>query len=107
MNPIIQQYFTAFAAKDLITLSELYSDNIVLWEWGQNIFMGKQEVLAANQQLFESTQHLMVTVQGYASNEDHHYCELSIVLDDALISVVDVIVTNEGKITSVQAYRGF
>jgi ketosteroid isomerase-like protein len=107
MNNIIQEYFKAFSNKDLSTLEQLYDSSVILWEWGQNIFVGKSEVLKANMELFNSTEQLMVTVQGYANNGSKHYCEIGILLNNKLISVVDVITVTDNKITSIQAYKGF
>lgn len=107
MNSIVQKYFTAFSKKDLSTLSELYGEDVVLWEWGQRVFMGKQEVLTANEELFKSSEQLAVLVQGYAESDDKFYVELGIMLDDRVVSVLDVITLKNDKIVSVQAYRGF
>jgi ketosteroid isomerase-like protein len=111
MHPIIKKYLVAFAAKDLDTLAEVYHDNVVLWEWGEHIFMGKQNVLNANKQLFSGTENFGVVIQSNGSvttaDEDRHMVEMSILFDNKMISVVDVITIYEDKIFSIQAYRGF
>lgn len=107
MHETIQKYFTAFSNKDIETLTTLYQDNVVLWEWGERVFMGKKDVLAANENLFTSSEQLAVLIQGYAEASDKYYVELSIMLDEGLISVLDVITLKDDKIVSVQAYRGF
>jgi ketosteroid isomerase-like protein len=109
MNDILTQYFAAFAAKDLSTLATLYDDDVVLWEWGTNVMMGKADVLAANRQLFDSVTTLRVMVHGHAPFDDtgKSCTELSLFLDQHMISVVDVIQVVDGKIRSVSAYRGF
>jgi ketosteroid isomerase-like protein len=107
MNEIVKAYFTAFSAKDITTLEQLYHDDVVLWEWGQRVFMGKAEVLEANTQLFNSSERLNLLVQSSASDGNKHFCELSIILDEKLISVLDVITLQDNKIITVQAYRGF
>lgn len=108
MNEIIKDYFSAFAKKDLKKLAELYDENVVLWEWGTNIFMGKEQVLAANLQLFESVEELKVLIHSHAPADlEKSFTELMIFLDKQMISVVDVITTHNGKITTITAYRGF
>jgi hypothetical protein len=69
--------------------------------------MGKAEVLEANTQLFNSSERLNLLVQSSASDGNKHFCELSIILDEKLISVLDVITLQDNKIITVQAYRGF
>jgi ketosteroid isomerase-like protein len=109
MNDIITQYFTAFAAKDISTLATLYDDDVVLWEWGTNIFMGKEEVLAANRQLFDEVTDLRIMVHHHGQEDaaGKSCTELAIFLDHHMISVVDVIQIMDGKIRSISAYRGF
>lgn len=109
MKPIVEQYFKAFANKDLETLSTLYDDNVVLWEWGENIFMGKEQVLAANKSLFDIENELRVMVQRSAEVDEYaSFHELMIhVSDNRMVTVVDVITVFENKITNVTAYRGF
>jgi len=91
MNDLVKKYFAALSNKNLTTLSELYHDDVVLWEWGQRVFIGKEEVLKANEELFSSSETLTVLVQTSATDGDKHYCELSIILDEKLISVLDAI----------------
>lgn len=107
MNQIIKAYFTAFTNKNLPALDALYHDDVVLWEWGQRVFLGKDKVLAANAELFSSAEHLVILFQSHAEAENKHYCEISIAMDDKMISVLDIITLQDDKIISVQAYRGF
>jgi len=109
MKPIVEQYFKAFANKDLNTLAELYDDNVVLWEWGENIFMGKENVLKANESLFQTETDLRLIVQRSAeADEFSSFHELMIHLsNNRMVTVVDVITIINDKITNVTAYRGF
>jgi hypothetical protein len=108
MHTLVEQYLAAFTTKNLDKLAELYHDDVVLWEWSEHIFTSKEKVLAANKSLFEGTKRLSLVIQGDASvNAEKHMVELSILLDDKMISVVDVINIHEDKIHSILAYRGF
>ena len=107
MNKIVEEYFKAFSNKDLTTLSELYHNDVVLWEWGTHVYMGKPQVLEANAVLFNSAERVTVLLQKSSSQENNHFCELVILLDDKIVSVVDVITIVDDKIISIQAYRGF
>lgn len=108
MNEIVKKYFKAFSEKDIDTLSELYDDNVILWEWGTHVFMGKEQVLKANLDIFNSVNEMKVIIQSHAPADlEKSYTELVIFLDKQMISVVDVITTHNNKITGVTAYRGF
>lgn len=107
MNKVIEQYFKALSNKNLPVLEALYHDDVVLWEWGQRVFLGKDKVLIANVELFNSAENLTILTQSYAEAGDKFYCEISIMMDEKMISVLDVITVQNDKIVSVQAYRGF
>lgn len=109
MHTLVEQYLTAFGTKNIEKLSELYHDDVVLWEWGVNVFMGKEQVLNANKNLFDMAQdRLSIVVQGAASIDEYkHMIEMMIMIDNQMFSVVDVISIQDEKIISIQAYRGF
>jgi len=107
MEKIIEEYFQAFTTKDLQTLSMLYDDNIVLSEWGENIFTGKLAVLKANEELFNRVTNIDIVVKTRASQNNCSLNEIVVHLDDAMVKVVDSITVTNDKITYIMAYRGF
>jgi ketosteroid isomerase-like protein len=115
MTELISKYFEAFNNKDLVTLSELYTDNVILNEWHENIFTGKEAVLAANKTLFDKFNSVVIEVLSSGvdeiSNISASYIslnEISVSLDDDThITVVDIIEVVDNKIRGVMAYRGF
>jgi ketosteroid isomerase-like protein len=107
MEKIIEEYFQAFANKDLQKLSMLYDDNIVLSEWGENIFTGKLAVLKANEELFNKFKNIGVLVKTRAAQNNCSLNEIVVYLDDVDVKVVDSITVDGEKIVGIMAYRGF
>lgn len=104
---VIEEYFDAFVNKDLAKLSELYSDDIVLSEWDENIFTGKEAVLQANADLFSKFNKIDVMVKARGESGNISINEIVVLLDDVSVKVVDSITTDDGKIVYIMAYRGF
>jgi ketosteroid isomerase-like protein len=104
---IVEEYFDAFVNKDLAKLSELYSDDIVLSEWDENIFTGKEAVLQANADLFGKFEKIGVIVKARGESGNISLNEIIVNLDDVSVKVVDSIVVQDEKIVYIMAYRGF
>ena len=104
---IVQEYFDAFCKKDLNKLSELYHDDVILNEWGENIFCGKDMVLEANKKLFDSVGQINIQVLSSGITDTRHINEIIVELDNKIVSVVDMIRVDNGKIEEIMAYRGF
>lgn len=107
MENVIEEYFDAFVNKDLQKLSSLYDDNIVLSEWDENIFTGKEAVLKANEELFNKFENIGVVVKARASQNNRSLNEIVVHLDDVEVKVVDSITVDGEKIIGIMAYRGF
>lgn len=114
MTDLIEKYFEAFNNKDLNTLSELYADNVILNEWNENVFEGKDAVLAANKKLFDRYENVNIEILTSGIDDVSSSTlyislnEIAVTLDDEVhITVVDVIEIIDDKIRSITAYRGF
>jgi len=104
---VIEEYFDAFVNKDLERLSQLYSDDVVLSEWDENIFTGKKAVLQANADLFGKFEKIGVIVKARGESGNISLNEIIVNLDDVSVKVVDSIVVQDEKIVYIMAYRGF
>jgi len=104
---IIEEYFEAFVNKDLTKLAELYSDDVVLSEWDENIFSGKEAVLKANEELFSKFENIGVVVKVRGESGNISLNEIVVLLDDVSVKVVDSITVQDKKIVYIMAYRGF
>ena len=97
-------YFSAFRTKNLNILEELYSDNTELTDW-TGAWYGKDSVLEANRQLFESDFEL--TVNSSLQLNNITYNQITIRFESEVIEVMDVIKFNKDfEIESIRAYKG-
>lgn len=100
---LTDKYFEAFLNKDVETLNELYSNNITLIDWNINV-NGKEEVLLANQGLFD----LDFTLEVHNTNqsEDKTFNEITITIGEEVLNIMDVITFDENfKIIKIVAYK--
>jgi hypothetical protein len=104
---IVKQYFDAFNKHDLDALSALYSESVVLSEWDENVFIGKDKVLAANKQLFDNEPNLYISVIATGTANNTSVNEIIVYTKTGPVKIVDSINVGNGKIIKVMAYRGF
>ncbi len=107
LKQISEKYFEAFAQKNLHVLSEMFTDDVVLFDPIIKEVKSKEEVLAANKKIFESAQEIkFVFKRIFVDNEALvSTAELKIDFDGKLIEVVDIIEFDEmGKIKKITAY---
>ncbi len=107
MIEIACNYFEAFSNKDLKTLSELYSDDVSLADWEPLFFDGKESVLGANKNLFDSVESVNIVVKRIGSNDKNVFAEIDILINNITqLFVVDILEFNQdNKIKSIRAYK--
>lgn len=99
-----EEYFEAFASKDLNKLSELYSDGVNLVDWVDS-WVGKNNVLKANKQLFENEFKLYVL--DSIQHDSRTFNTIVIEIGGETLPVVDVIKFNKDfEIEYIRAYKG-
>ena len=98
---VIEEYFDAFVNKDLARLSELYSDDVVLSEWDENVFTGKEAVLQANADLFSKFKKIGILVRARGESGTISLNEIIVNLDDVSVKVVDSIAVHNEKIVYI------
>ena len=100
-------YFEAFSNKNLEKLSELYADNVTLSDWSPLFYDGKENVLDANKNLFDSVDSVQITLKRFGINTHTVFAEIDILInDDTQLFVVDILeYDKDNKIKSIRAYK--
>ena len=100
-------YFQKFSDKDIEALAEMFAEDVRLTDW-DIAEAGKENVVAANQKIFDSVESIVVKpLSVYSDGDDSFASEILILVNDKeFIEVVDVICFNEeGLIDSIKAYK--
>lgn len=102
-----EYYFEAFQNKNLEWLNELYSKDVVLIDWENNV-IGKDNVLNINKSLFQEDFKLEVLNIIQADNETINTIFIEIPTHNIAIEVVDILTFNSKtfEIEKIRAYRG-
>lgn len=106
MENLIKTYFQAFSNKDIDKLEGLFSSEIILKDW--EIFaQGKDEVLAANKNIFDSVDSISVDLKELYLDGLVAVCIIEIKVNkDEILKVIDVIKFNDQmEIVEVSAYK--
>ncbi|UJH67933.1 nuclear transport factor 2 family protein [Allomuricauda sp. SCSIO 65647] len=100
-------YLKRYAEKDLDSIEEMFSEDIVLRDWKIRV-EGKGNALNETRKNFESVHSIEIDVLSTYENNDTVAAELKITVDSTeQLFVVDVItIGSEGKIKSIRAYLG-
>jgi hypothetical protein len=107
MIEIACNYFEAFSNKDLEKLSQIYSDNVSLADWEPIFFDGKNSVLEANKNLFDSVDSVNIIVKRIGLNDKNLFAEIDISINNTIqLFVVDILEFDEfNQIKSIRAYK--
>lgn len=102
-------YFKYFSNKNINLLSEMFSDKVELSDWNISA-IGKDKVIEANQNIFDSVNSIRVIPVNFYSKSDLTYAvQIYIIInDEEVLNVIDVIeFDNDGLILSINAYKIF
>jgi|TARA_B100001939_G_C16921113_1_gene609395 hypothetical protein len=98
-----EEYFKVFKDKDLVSLEGLYTSNIRLIDWANDV-TGKKKVLMLNEDLFKSNFKLEVISTKELGRKT--YNEIKIEIGGESINVFDIITFNDSfKIENITAYK--
>ena len=111
---VAKQYFDAWNNQNINHLSFLFDKDVVLQDWDITA-TGKEDVVKANQNIFNSVNNISAEVQDIGYNDNKVYAELLIKVlaldavdpsDEDTIKVLDVITINDNSnITKISAYK--
>jgi len=106
LSQIVRDYFDVWSNKDLAALGRMFSEDVCLVDWNISC-AGKNQVLKANQAIFENVDNLSVVINKLSHHNNTVFCQITIEIDGEKIPVVDVIeFDKDTKIKTVTAYRG-
>lgn len=99
-------YFSSWEKKKTDVIAKMFAENIELKDW--NIHKkGKDAVIEANQNIFDSVEKLSVEVHSISHQDNTTFCQITVNANEEKIPVVDIIKYNkDAKIISITAYRG-
>ncbi len=100
------QYFETFSRKDLDGLAVMFTDDAVLRDWTGSA-EGRTDVLAANKNIFDSVDTIIVTPLSLYEDGNTVAAEIEVLVNsEEKLLVVDVITFDGDKISSLRAYKG-
>jgi hypothetical protein len=106
----LEKYFETFSNQDLDGLNEMFADEVILADWDIRA-EGKEAVLEANKNIFQSVDTINVIPYFYYVGEEGYAIEIDVVVNsgqetEEVLQVVDIISFNEeGLIQSIEAYK--
>lgn len=100
-------YLKKYAEKDINSMEEMFSEDIVLRDWKISV-EGKKNALNETRKNFQNATSIEIEVLSTYENKDTVAAELKITVDATEeLYVVDVItIDSKGKIKSIRAYLG-
>jgi len=100
------KYFKAFSNKDINSIDSMLASNVRLKDWDISV-KGKESVLQAMHNIFDSVDSIKVTVLEMYQEEYSIASELDILINNKeLIKVVDILEFNESnKILRIRAFK--
>ena len=108
LKEICKLYFNLFSKKDIDGLSKLFSNDVTLRDW-DILAIGKDEVIAANKNIFDNLDRINVKLLSQSLvHNDRVFNQILIEIDNKeTLRVVDIIsFDNNGLIKKVEAYKG-
>ena len=97
------KYFELFNEKNIQGLGSIYHQNVRLKDW-EGEWIGRENVLNANSQLFGLTFDLRVLHTDIIGNKS--YNKITINIGETLLDVMDVITFENYNIIDITAYKG-
>lgn len=102
---IARIYFKAWNLQDLEQLSELFTNDVTLIDWDQNV-VGKVEVITATREIFEKFPAIEIEIIDLYDAGKVIIAELRILLNsEASLRVIDLITISNGKILKIDAFK--
>lgn len=107
LKEIVLKYFECFSKKNIKSLKDFFSNDVVLKDWEIEA-NGIDEVIAANTNIFNNFKSIIVETKNLYQEKNIVIGELEIKLNNTeILRVVDIIEFNEkDKIKRIFAFKG-
>jgi hypothetical protein len=107
LKDICLNYFYWFSRKNIEGLAPLFASTVELFDWEISA-VGRDEVLAANEKIFNSVNTITVTPRNMYQQDNVVVAEILITVDGSeQFHVVDVITFEDNLIKGIRAYKGW
>jgi len=104
LKELTQEYIFAFNSKDSEKLSNLFIDDFALEDPVVKRIEGKENVLKAIQNIFDSSNQLSFKAENIFVDGNISIIEFILTLDDTVLTGVDIIEWDGNKMTELRAY---
>ena len=107
LEALARRFVVAYELKDIATIAELFSPDIVLRDWNSEV-VGYEAAIDEFTNNFRAADSIKINVRRIMASENAVAAELEIVIDDVeILRVVDVLTFGKDqKILSIVAYKG-
>jgi hypothetical protein len=106
LKQLATRYFETFSRKDLDSLAGMFTANATLRDWNGSA-EGKTDVLAANKNIFDSVDTIVVTPLSLYQDGNTVAAEIEVLINsEEKLLVVDIITFENNKISDLRAYKG-
>jgi ketosteroid isomerase-like protein len=104
---VLTAFLEAYEARDIDRIERMLTEDVRLQDWNL-VAQGKNAVLTETRKNFLDAQHLEIEVRELYEGTGCAAARLRIVVNRSIeLEVVDtIVVTVEGKISSIRAYKG-
>ena len=106
MKQLAQRYFDAWNLNSITEPKPCLSDTVTLEDW-EISKTGLQEVLDANQKIFDDTPGISVTVENMDFHNNTVIAQITVDAEtfEEPLAVLDVLTIDDNKITSIKAFK--
>lgn len=107
LEALARRFLAAYERKDIATIAELFSQNVVLRDWNSEV-VGYEAAIVEFTNNFRVADSLKIKVRRIMTNGNDVAAELEVVINGVeTLRVVDVLTYSEDqKILSIVAYKG-
>ena len=107
IEKLTRRFIELYAAKDINTISDMFSEDIVLRDWNYEV-VGKDAAIIEFTKNFDEAETLHISIKNIYLSELSGAAEIEVTVNGLILGIVDVVTFDSAdQITSVIAYRGF